>query len=162
MHGDADLVFADGLDRRIHHDLAAADGDAIGGKRSNDIANVHRTEQLAGFRRLTQHDHVTAVDLLGDLGGFALGLEVASLELGLHAVEPGAIVGSGAQRLATLEEEISGKAAAHFDDFAHLAELGHAFQQNDFHVRSPLDDRMGLGALGFRPPVAAVELSFAQ
>ena len=77
------------------------------------------------------------------LAGFALGLEVVGLELGLHAVELGAVVGGGAQRLAALEQEIAGKAVAHFDDFAHLAELGHAFQQNDFHVGSPLDDRIG-------------------
>ena len=84
------------------------------------------------------HDDVAAVDLLGDLGGFALGLEVVGLELGLHAVELGAVVGGGAQRLAALQKKIAGKAVLDADDFAHLAELGDAFQQNDFHVRSPL------------------------
>ena len=32
MHGDRDLVLADGLDRRVQHDLAAADGDAVGSR----------------------------------------------------------------------------------------------------------------------------------
>ena len=80
-----------------------------------------------------------AVDLLGDLGGFALGLEVVGLELGLHAVVLGAVVGGGAQRLAALQQEIAGKSVLDADDFAHLAELGDAFQQNDFHIRSPFE-----------------------
>ena len=98
----------------------------------------HRTEQLAGFGGLTQHDDVAAVDLLRDLGCLALGLEVAGLEFGLHAVELGAIVRGGAQRLAALQQEIAGKSVLDADDFAHLAELGDTFQQNDFHIRSPL------------------------
>ena len=138
MHGDGDVVLADGLDRRVQHDLAAADGDAVRLERGDDVANRHRAEQLAGFGSLTQHDDVAAVDLLGDLGGLALGLQVAGFEFGLHAVELGAVVGGGAQRLVALQEEVAGIAVPDADDFAHLAELGDAFQQNDFHIRSPL------------------------
>jgi hypothetical protein len=78
------------------------------------------------------------VDLLRDLARFALGLEVVGLEFGLHAVELGAVVRGGAQRLAALEQKVAGKPVLDADDFAHLAELGDAFQQNDFHFRSPL------------------------
>ena len=145
MHGDRDRVLADGLDRRVQHDLAAADGDAIGLERCDDVAHRNRTEQLAGFGSLTQHDDVAAVDLLRDLGCFALRLEVAGLEVGLHALELGAIVRGGAQRLAALEQKIAGKAVLDADDFAHLAELGDAFQQNDFHIDSPSE---GVGVYG--------------
>ncbi len=104
----------------------------------------HRTEQLAGLRGLTQHHDVAAVDLLGDLGCLALGLEVAGFEFGLHAVELGAIVRGGAQRLAALQQKIAGKPVLDADDFAHLAELGDALQQNDFHIGSPLNVIEGL------------------
>ena len=116
----------------------AVERDAVGLERDDDVTHRDRAEQLAGFGRLTDHDDVLALDLLGDLGRLALGLEVASLEIGLHAVVLGAVVGGGAQRLAALEQEIAGIAVANLHDFAHLAELAHAFQQNDFHIRSPL------------------------
>ncbi len=41
MHGDRDRVLADGLDRRVQHDLAAADGDAVALKRRDDVANAY-------------------------------------------------------------------------------------------------------------------------
>ena len=78
------------------------------------------------------------------LVGFALGLQVAGFEFGLHAFELGAVVRGGAQRLAALEQEIAGKPVLDADDFAHLAELGDAFQQNDFHVRSPFRLMIGV------------------
>jgi hypothetical protein len=139
MDGDVDLVLADGLDRGIEQHLAAADGDAIGLEGRDDVADADRSEQLAGFGSLTQHDHVAAVDLLRDLRRFALGLEVVGLELGLHAVELGAVVGGGAQRLAALEQKVAGKPVLDADDFAHLTELGNAFQQDDFHFNSPFE-----------------------
>src|SRR6185312_5650475 len=76
VHGDGNGVFADGLDRRVEHDLAAADGDAIVLERGDDVANAHRSEQLAGLGGLTKHHDIAAVDLFGDLGSLALGLEV--------------------------------------------------------------------------------------
>src|SRR5205814_7258259 len=92
-----------------------------------------RAEQLATFRGLADDHDFLAVDLLGDLARFALGLDVVGLEVGFHAVIPGAVLGGGAQCLAALEQEIAGKTVANLHDFAHLTELGHAFQQNDFH-----------------------------
>jgi hypothetical protein len=44
-----------------------------------------------------------------------------------------------AQRLAALEQKVAGKSVPDFDDFAHLTELGDAFEQNDFHIRSPVE-----------------------
>ena len=137
MHGDGDVVLADGLDRRVQHDLAAADGDPIALKRGDDVANGYRSEQLTAFGGLTQHHDVAAIDLFRDLGGLGLGFQVAGFEFGLHAVEPGAIVCGGAQRLAALQKKIAGKSVLDADHFAHLAELGDTFQQNDFHIRSP-------------------------
>ena len=40
--------------------------------------------------------------------------------------------------LPRFEQKVAGKPVPDADDFAHLAELGDAFQQNDFHIRSPL------------------------
>ncbi|OIQ75222.1 hypothetical protein GALL_431150 [mine drainage metagenome] len=139
MHGDGDLVLADGLDRRVQHDLAAANDDAIALERCDDVANAHRSEQLTGLRRLTQYDDVAAVDLLRDLCCLALGLQVAGFELGLHAIELGTVVRGGAQRLAALEQKIAGKPVLDADDFAHMTELGDALQQDDFHIRSPFE-----------------------
>ncbi len=39
--------------------------------------------------------------------------------------------------LLRFKQKIAGKSVPDFDDFAHLAKLGDAFQQNDFHIRSP-------------------------
>jgi hypothetical protein len=39
--------------------------------------------------------------------------------------------------LAALQQKIARKTVLDADDFAHLAELGDALQQNDFHIRSP-------------------------
>ena len=41
--------------------------------------------------------------------------------------------------LPRFKQKIAGKPVLDADDFAHLAELGDAFQQNDFHIRSPLE-----------------------
>ncbi len=52
-------------------------------QRRHDVAHRHRAVKLAGFRRLTDDDDVAAFDLLGDLAGFTLGLNVLGLEIGL-------------------------------------------------------------------------------
>src|SRR5882724_5012566 len=39
VHGDGDLVLADGLDRCVQHDLAAVDGELVGFERRDDVAN---------------------------------------------------------------------------------------------------------------------------
>ena len=72
------------------------------------------------------------------LAASPLALQIVGLELGLHAVELGLVVGGGAQRLAAFQKKVAGKPVLDADDFAHLAELGHALQQNDFHFGSPL------------------------
>jgi hypothetical protein len=72
---------------------------------------------------------------------FALLLEIARLEIDLHGLEPLPVVVGRAQRLAFRQEEIARESVAHAHDFAHLAELGHAFQQDHFHRSSPLNAR---------------------
>ena len=44
-----------------------------------------------------------------------------------------AVVLGGAQRLALRQQEIAREPVLDADDFTHLAELGDAFEQNDFH-----------------------------
>ena len=65
------------MTRRIEQHLAAADGDAVGFERSDDVAHADRTEQLTGFGRLTEHDDVAAVDLLDGLVELALAPRLA-------------------------------------------------------------------------------------
>ena len=67
-------------------------------------------------------------------GGFLLDLEVAGLELGALGLEHLGVPFGGAQGLAARQQEIAGEAVLDADPFAHLAELRHAFEQNDFHV----------------------------
>ena len=98
-----------------------------------DVARRHRAVELAAFGRLPQHGEALAVELLGDLFGLALLLEVARLELDLHGLEARAVFLGGAQRLALRQQEIARKAVLDAHDFAHLAELGDAFEQDHFH-----------------------------
>ncbi len=128
MHGDGDLVLANGLDWRVEQNLRTVQCNAVGFQRGHDITHRDRTVELTGFRRLTDDDDVAAVDLLGNLGGFAFGLNVLGLQLGFHAVVLLAVFLGRAQGLVALEQEVTGKAVLHFDHIAHLAELGHAFQ----------------------------------
>ena len=143
MHGDGHLLLPDRLDRRVEPDLRPADHDAMALQSRDDIPHRNRAEQLSGFGRLADDHEIEAIDLLRGLGCFTLGHQVTRFEFGLHAVVLGAVVGGGAQRLAALQQKIAGKPVPDADDFAHLAELGDALQQNDFHVRSPSDDLAG-------------------
>src|SRR5262249_21356016 len=105
------------------------------GHQRGDVAWRHRAVKLAAFGRLAQYREVLAVELLGDLLGLALELEVARLELDLHGLEARLVLLGGAQRLATGEEEIAGKAVLDAHDLAHLAELADTFEQDHFHCQ---------------------------
>ena len=122
MQRDRNLVLADRLDRRIHHDLRTVDGDAVSGERGDDVARGHRAVKLAGFGSLTQHGERLAFQLRHQLVGVALGDEVARLEVGAHRLELALVVLGRAQRLALRQQEIAGIAVAHFHDVADLAE----------------------------------------
>src|SRR4029078_170086 len=84
---------------------------------------------------MADYDEGLAVDLGGELAGFALRLEVLLLEIGAHRFEARLVFAGRAQRLAAREEEIAGKAVFHTDCLAHLADLADAVEQNDFHCR---------------------------
>ena len=75
----------------------------------------------------------------------ALELEVARLEVGPLGLELLLVRLGRAQRLAARQQEIAGEAVLDFDGFAHVAELGDAFEQNDFHDVSPFSAMFGLG-----------------
>ena len=72
------------------------------------------------------------------LPALALHFEISRLQFGLHAFEARLVVGGRAQRLAARQQEIAGKAVFHAHDFAHLAELADAFEQDHFHCRYSL------------------------
>jgi hypothetical protein len=97
------------------------------------VAGGNRTVELTGFAGRT-HDHEgLAVELLGDLLGFRLALEVAGFEHRTLGFETGLVGGIGAQRLALGQQEVAGVAVANLYGFAHLAELGDAFKKDDVH-----------------------------
>ncbi len=80
------------------------------------------------------------LDLLGDLGGFALGLDVVGLELGLHAVDTWR--GSSAvarSALPRFEQEVAGKPVLTRTTSPIWPSLATRSSKNDFHFDSPLD-----------------------
>ncbi len=133
MQRDRHLVSADHLDRSVQVDLIAGHLDAGFRDHHCDIARRDRAEKLAGFRRLAQHHEGLAVDLSGNLLGFAAVLGIARLELLAHLLKARLVFLGRAQGLALGEQEIAGKAVFDAHGLAHLAELGDAFEQNDFH-----------------------------
>ena len=90
------------------------------------------------------------MSLLANALGLLLGLEVARLELDALCLETLLVGLGGAQRLAVRQEEIAGIAVLDFDGLAHLAELRHAFEQNDFHGRLLLAGFQELSLAGRR------------
>jgi hypothetical protein len=75
-----------------------------------------------------------SVELFGDGLGFFLSLEIARFNLRPLCLEMLLVVFRRPQRLAARQQKIAGVAVAHAHGLAHLAELGHAFQQNDVHL----------------------------
>lgn len=74
------LVQADRLDRVVEVNLVAADVEAFGSERLDDVAGSNRTVELAGFASGADDDEGLAVELFGNLLGFRLALEVTSFE----------------------------------------------------------------------------------
>src|SRR5262249_13804329 len=68
---------------------------------------------------------------------FLFALETARFELDALRFELLAIGVGGAQRLAARQQKIAGESVLDADGFAHLAELRHAFEENDFHLVNP-------------------------
>ena len=130
-------VQANGLDRRQQRDLIAVYAHAASGDDVGDVAGRDRSVELAGFAGLTDDDEALAVERGVHLLGFGLLFQIAGLKLGALIVEALLVGAGGAQRFALRQQEIARKAVAHLNGFAHLAQFGDAFEQNDFHVYSP-------------------------
>src|SRR5690606_28006920 len=81
MEADGDLGDADGLDRSLQLDLAAADLEAGFVENLGDVASGYRTVKLAGLGSGADDDEALAVQLLGNGFGFLLALEVARFQL---------------------------------------------------------------------------------
>src|SRR5262249_22572888 len=122
-----------------------------GGQNPNNVAWRYRSVKLASFGGLADDGEALPVESGAHLLGIALEFEIARLQLALHGLESGAIVLGGTQRLALRQQKIACEAVLDAHDFAHLAELGHAFEQNDFHFRSPSDVWMGRSPLPTLP-----------
>ena len=85
---------------------------------------VVRADEDAGAR----YDELLTIELGRQLLGLLLGLEVARLELRLLCLERGEVHVVGAQGFLLRQKKIAGVAILDGDHFAHLAQLGHAFQ----------------------------------
>ena len=133
MQRDRHLVAADHLDRGMEVDLVAGHLDAGVGDHRGNVARRDRAEKLAGLGRLTDDHEGLAVELSGNLLGFAAVLEVLRLEILAHQFKARLVFLGRAQSLAFGEQEIAGKAVFDAHGLAHLAELGDAFEQDHFH-----------------------------
>ena len=96
-----------------------------------------RTVELAAVAGLAQQHEVLAVQLLGDLLGFPLALQIVRFELRLLGLEVFAVRLGGAQGLLLGQQEVAGEAVLDLHFVAHLAELFDAFEQDHLHGRSP-------------------------
>jgi len=137
MQVQGDLVQADSLDRGVQLDLVTADVEAFGSQDFNDVTSSYRTVELAGFASRTDDDEGLAAESVGNGLGFRLALEVTSFERGALGFEALLVGFVGAQRLALRQQEVTSKAVANLDGFAHLAELCDAFEENDLHDPVP-------------------------
>ena len=102
----------------------------IDGRNVVVLRQASETGQL--FGSVSIRDIITSFE--SDGVGLFLQFEVARFQLHLHAFELGAVILGGAQRLALREQEIARETVLDADDFAHLTELGDAFEQDHFHV----------------------------
>jgi hypothetical protein len=141
MQGHGDGEQADRLDRGGDVHLLAVDGETAIGDRGGDVARRDRAVKLAAVACLADQDKGLAVQLVRDLLGLALELEVMGLELGLLSLEIFAVGLGGAQGLPLWQQEVAGEAVLHLHLVAHLAELLDPFEQNDLHGSGSLTSR---------------------
>ena len=130
---DADIVQAQFLDRLVQHDLLAVQREARLGGGIGRVTGGDGPIQRAGVGCGTDDHKGLAVQLVGDFLGLCLGFGVLRLQLDLAALERLDVGVRRAQRLALRQQEVAGIAVLDVHDLAHLAQLGHAFQQNDLH-----------------------------
>src|SRR5690606_29088713 len=92
-----------------------------------------------GLARLAHDDEGLSVELLGDGARLLLALQIAGFQLRALRLEALAVGVRGPERLALRQQEVARIAVAHAHHVAHLADLGDAFEKNDFHGSSPCD-----------------------
>ena len=126
-------MHAERLDRMRQHDLVAADLGAAGRHCFGDIARRDRAVEIACLAGLTDDHESLAVERLADLLGRAARLGVAGFEIGLLALEALLVGLGGTQRFTARQQAVAGIAVLDADGFAHMAELGHALEQDHFH-----------------------------
>ena len=109
-----------------------------GRHRLGEVAGRDRAVEHAGLAGLADDDEALAVELLGDGLGFLAALEVAGLELGaLRSRSAPCWPSWRAAPCRAAAGSCGHSRRLHLHGFAHLAELGDAFEQDHFHVFSP-------------------------
>ena len=88
---DADFLEAEDFQRTVKNDLTLADGDAFGGCRFGNVTGRDRAIKLTAVAGGPDNRNHQAVELLGNLFGFGLTVEVFRFELGALAFEVGQV-----------------------------------------------------------------------
>src|SRR3546814_8351395 len=91
--------------------------------------------------RLTYHDDLLAVDVLGAAFGSGAAFGVVGLDLRAIALENLAIGVVRAQRLVVRQQEIAGKTGLDIDDVADTAQFLDPLEPDDFHLTVLLTSR---------------------
>jgi hypothetical protein len=133
VQDNVDLMHADRLDRLFQIDLVTADAEAFGGQEVGNVAGRDRSVKLTGFAGRTDDDEILAVKAFGHFrrGGLALG--IARFDVLALGLEPGPVGIVGPECAAGRQQIVAGEPVLDGDFVADGAELGDAFQQNDFH-----------------------------
>ena len=135
MQRDRHRVQADRLDRRCSAIWLRVDREAAVGRAASAMSRAETEPNswpISDAWRTTMK--LLPSSLAATLSASPFSSRLLRLELRLHALELGAVVLGGAQRLALRQQEIARKAVLDAHDFAHLAELGDAFEQDHFHL----------------------------
>jgi hypothetical protein len=125
------------IGRLISDDLLAVEAEARLGGGLGGVTGGDGAVERAGVGGGANHDELLPVELRGQRLGLFLGLEVAGLELAFLVLEGRCWPRWRAAPCLLRQKVVAGVAVLDLDDLAHLAELGHAFEKDDFHGRPP-------------------------
>ncbi len=132
MQLDFDLVHAETADAIGELDLLAIDLDAALGQRLDDFLGADGTEEFGLVRHAGGDLDRGTLHALGEREGlhFTLGLRLG----GLLAEDLDLTLGSGrgGDRECMGEEIVAGVPGLHLDDVAHVAQLEHVFDEENF------------------------------
>src|SRR5690606_27048508 len=139
-------------------DLALAHLDAGGADGIGDVAGADGAEQLAFITGVAGEGHGGEGRQLGSAGlGLGLALGGGLFQLRATLLESRDVVGGGEDRLALGNQIVAAITGTHGHLGADATQLAYFFQQNDFHLQIPLDQKPRLLPLAGGNPGAKIE-----